>query len=44
MNLTAKSDAKKAYVTPALVQHGSVRNMTGGSKGAKGDGTTKDRV
>lgn len=35
----AQSDqsAKRAYVAPVLVEHGSVRNLTGGSGGRKGD-------
>lgn len=32
-------NSKTAYETPRLVEYGSVRNLTGGSMGTKGDGT-----
>lgn len=31
-------NSKTAYETPRLVEYGSVRNLTGGSMGAQGDG------
>lgn len=30
--------SKTAYETPRLVEYGSVRNLTGGSVGSRGDG------
>ena len=31
------SAPKRPYEQPRLVEHGSVRNLTGGSRGTKGD-------
>ena len=31
-------NSKAAYETPRLVEYGSVRNLTGGSTGARSDG------
>ncbi len=31
-------NSKATYEAPRLVEYGSVRNLTGGSMGAKGDG------
>lgn len=37
-DLGANRAGRKAYVQPALVEYGSVRNLTGGSGGTLGDG------
>lgn len=33
----SERSAKRLYVRPVLIEHGSVRNLTGGSGGRKGD-------